>query len=179
MLQEEERMEWTEDLSKAIVVVRPVVEGILLTIWDNMQEEPSMSETVYPFSSALDNSLTRNSVPTTPTQNKLISMPTAVSKKPGSKTPLVDTLLRRSPRINPAAVEGFQVVPIKAKEPAAKRRKKVTEKLDPDKKLPSDVSEVINPTSLHNIKAWATACGVAPEELSEEALMKGRDEDQE
>lgn len=78
----------------------------------------------------------------------------------------MDTLVRRSPRINPAAVLGFQVVPIKAKEPAAKRRKKVTEKLDLDKKLPSDVSEVINPTSLHNIKAWATACGVAPEELS-------------
>jgi hypothetical protein len=66
---------------------------------------------------------------------------------------------------------------MKIKEPAAKRLKKVTVRLDLDKNLPSDVSVVMNPSSLKSVREWAIACGVAPEELSDETLLQGRNEE--
>lgn len=148
--------EWKEDLSKAIVPVQPVMHCILIKVWATMYEKPV--------------------IPCTP--GGQITIPRVVTKKPGARTPLVDTLVRRSPCINPTVVDGFQMVPVKVKQPAPKRRMKITMQLDLDKKLPSDVSEVINPTSLENIKEWAQACGVVPEELSDDVLLKGRDENQ-
>lgn len=50
-------------------------------------------------------------------------------------------------------------------------KRNVAMQLDLDKKLASDISKVINPTPLKNILEWATACGVAPEELTEGALL--------
>jgi hypothetical protein len=35
-----------------------------------------------------------------------ISLPAAVSSRPGSKTPLVDKLVRRSSRLNPDVIDG-------------------------------------------------------------------------
>lgn len=61
-------------------------------------------------------------------------------------------MVRRSPRINPSAVDGYQIVPVKIKEPAIKCRKKVTTQLDLDNKLPTRVKDVINPTSMQDIK---------------------------
>jgi hypothetical protein len=98
-----------------------------------------------------------------------------VSKKPGSKTPLIGTMVRRSPRINPSTVDGYQVV--KMKEPASKRRKKTGLQFDLDN-LPTEASEVIDPIPLEKIQEWARACGVAPEVLTDDALLKGHGENQ-
>jgi hypothetical protein len=38
--------------------------------------------------------------------------------------------------------------------------------------------EAANPIPLDNLREWGVKCGVAPEELSEEALMQGHAEDQ-
>jgi hypothetical protein len=149
--------EWKEDLNKALVPVKPVMHCLIIKAWATRVEDTA--------------------IPCTPTGQ--LSLPRTVTKKAGARTPLVDTLVRRSPRINPAAVDGYQIVPVKVKEPASKRRKKVAMLLDLDKKLPTNISDVINPTFLENIKEWAQACGVAPEELSDDALLKGHGDSQE
>jgi hypothetical protein len=193
--QKKEPVTWSEDLSKAIVPVKPVKDCLLIVAWASMQQEtlplaiqqeplslimqpeqqpPALQ--LAPLLPAIQQDLLP---PSMPAQMRPLSLPTLVTKKPAAKTPLVDTLVRRSPRINPAAVDGFQVVPVKAKASALKRARKLAVPLDLDKKLPSDVAEVINPTSLETIKEWALSCGVAPEELSEEALLQGRAEDSE
>ena len=102
-----------------------------------------------------------------------ISIPTVVSRRPGSKTPLVDTMVRRSSRLNPEAVDGYNVVRIK--EPASKRRKKTVIDLDDP---PKDASEAANPIPLDNLQEWGVIRGVSPEELSEDALMQGHGDDQ-
>lgn len=99
-----------------------------------------------------------------------------VSRRPGSKTPLVDTLVRRSSRLNPDAVDGVQIV--KIREPASKRRKKVVSAVDLDKP-PKNAEEVADPVPLGVLHEWAAKCGVSPTELSKDALMQGPIEDQE
>ena len=76
---------WKEDIQKALVPARPVMDCILIELWE-----------------ALFGDKTQTGVVPRP-----ISIPTLVSKRPGSRTPLVDTMVRRSPRINPSAVNGF------------------------------------------------------------------------
>lgn len=51
-----------------------------------------------------------------------LSILAMVSRRPGSKTPPVDTLVRRSTCLNPDAIDGVQVV--KIRELASKRRKR-------------------------------------------------------
>lgn len=145
--------EWKEDVQKAIVPVQPVMDCILIRLW------------AFNFGG-----LAQARAVAGP-----ITIPKVVSKKAGSKTPLVDTMVRRSPRINPSAVDGFQIV--KVKEPASKRRKKYGIQLN--LKNPTEASEVSKPTSLESIREWAAACGVAPKELTDEDLLKGHDDIQE
>lgn len=83
-------------------------------------------------------------------------------------------MVRRSPRINPTAVDGYQVV--KIREPAPKRHKKIGLKIDLDN--PPDASESVNPIPLEIIQEWGAAYGVAPGELSDDVLMQGHGEDQ-
>ena len=104
-----------------------------------------------------------------------ISIPVIVSKKPGSKTPLVDTMVRRSSHLNPQVKDGFQIV--KIKEPASKRRKTAALVIDLDQP-PQNAEEAANPIPLDNLREWGVKCGEPPEELSEDALMQGRSEDQ-
>ena len=140
---------WKEDIQKALVPARPVMDCILIKLWV-----------------ALFGNKTQTGVVPGP-----VSIPTLVSKRPGSRTPLVDTMVRRSPRINHSAVNGFQMV--KVREPATRRRKKLINLDEP----PADVSEVINPIPLENIKEWGVIYGLSPEELTDDALMQGRTED--
>jgi hypothetical protein len=84
---------------------------------------------------------------------------------------LVDTLVRRSTRLNPDAVGGVKVVQIK--EPASKRRKKVGQLVDLNQP-PTTASEAANPIPLGVIQEWGRSCGVSPMELSEDALMTGQ-----
>lgn len=153
----QKQVEWKEDLSKAIVPVQPVLDCFLLKAWAAMTDLSVDSATL----------------------GGQISIPRKVNKKTGAKTPLIDTLVRRSPRINPNVVDGFQMMPLKIKEPATKSRKKVSVQLDLNKKLPTEASEVVNPTSLETIREWAMACGVVPEELTDDVLMVGREDDKE
>jgi hypothetical protein len=104
-----------------------------------------------------------------------ISIPTVVSRRQSSKTPLVDTMVRRSPRINPNTVDGYQMV--KIREPASKHRKKVALQIDLVNP-PTDASEMVNPIPLETIREWGVAYGVSLEELSDDALMQGHDDDQ-
>ena len=62
---------------------------------------------------------------------------------------------------------------MKVREPATKRRKKLINLDEP----PADVSEVINPIPLENIKEWGVIYGLSLEELTDDALMQGRTED--
>jgi hypothetical protein len=100
--------EWKEDLNKALVLVKLVMHCLIIKAWAARVED-----TVIPY---------------TPTGQ--LSLPRTITKKARARTPLVDTLVRRSPKINPAAVDGYQIVPVKIKEPASKRRKKVAMLLD-------------------------------------------------
>ena len=43
---------------------------------------------------------------------------------------------------------------------------------------PQDVFDAVNPIPLDTLEEWGVNCGVAPEELSEDALMQGRHNDQ-
>ena len=104
--------------------------------------------------------------------NAGLSFPSATSTRPGSKTPLVNTLVRRSTRLNPCAMGGVQV--IKMKEPASKRRKKYMINLDAP---PANADEAADPTPLNILQGWATSCGVSPMELSEDALLEGHADD--
>lgn len=101
-------------------------------------------------------------VPTTSSGHRAhLYSKTGVSTTAGSKTPLVDTLVRRSPHINPSIVDGYQVV--KIKEPTSKRRKKLGIQLNLD--ITTEASAVANPTTLVSIQESVDeACGVAPEE---------------
>lgn len=45
--------------------------------------------------------------------------------------------------------------------------------------LPKTTEEAADPVPLDVIQEWATKCGVAPSELSEDALMQGHEENQE
>lgn len=103
------------------------------------------------------------------------SLPTIVSTRPGAKTPLVDTMVRRSPRLNPNATDRVKL--IKAKEPVSKRRKMMVATFDLSRP-PKTADEARNPIPTSTIQDWALACGVAPGELSEEALMEGHIEEQ-
>jgi hypothetical protein len=80
-----------------------------------------------------------------------ISIPTVVSRRLGSKTPLVDTMVRRSSHLNPEAVDGYKVVRIK--DPVSKRRKKTVIDLDDP---PKDASEAANPIPLDNLQEWGS-----------------------
>lgn len=139
--------DWKEDIQKAIVPVQPVMGCILLKLLAAHVEKPMVRE--------------------------LISIPTVVTKRPGAKTPLLDTWVRRSTRLNPEAVEGYKVV--KAKEPVSKRRKRAVQKLDLGQP-PMNAADAANPIPLDSIQEWALACGVSPMELSEDALLQGHDE---
>jgi len=139
--------DWKEDIQKAIVPVQPVMGCILLKLLAAHVEMPMVRE--------------------------LISIPTVVTKRPGAKTPLMDTWVRRSTRLNPNAVEGYKVV--KAKEPVSKRRKRAVQKLDLGQP-PMNVADAANPIPLDSIQEWALACGVSPTELLEDALLQGHDE---
>jgi hypothetical protein len=97
-----------------------------------------------------------------------ISIPTVVSKRLGSKTPLMDTMVRRSSCLNPEAVDGYKVVRIK--DPASKRRKKTVIYLDDP---PKDASEVSNPIPLDNLQEWGVICGVSPRSSRRTPLCKG------
>jgi hypothetical protein len=152
-------VEWKEDLSKAIVPLHPVVDCLIIKAWATSQKESDIQSIQAP--------------------GDPIAIPRIVSKRPGARTPLVYTMVRRSPRINPSAVDGYQIVPVKIKEPAIKCKKKVTTQLDLDNKLPARIEDVMNPTSMQDIKNWVAACGVAPEELSDDVLMQGHDEEHE
>ena len=103
-----------------------------------------------------------------------LSIPVTVSKRPGSKTPLVDAMVRRRSRLNPLAKDGYQIV--KIREPAPKKRRTAV-KIDLDTP-PQDVFDAVNPIPLDTLQEWGVNCGVAPEELSEDALMQGRHNDQ-
>lgn len=140
--------EWKEDLSKAIVPLQPVLGCLLFKAWATQMEK---------FAA------------------RPIQIPTIVSQRPGAKTPLVDTLVRRSTRLNPDAVGGVKVVQIK--EPASKRRKKVGQLVDLNQP-PTTASEAANPIPLGVIQEWGRSCGVSPMELSEDALMTGQDDEE-
>ena len=104
-----------------------------------------------------------------------LSIPVTVSKRPGSKTPLVDTMVRRRSRLNPLAKDGYQIV--KIREPSPKKRRTAA-KIDLDTP-PQDVFDAVNPIPLDTLEEWGVNCGVAPAELSEDALMQGRHNGQE
>jgi hypothetical protein len=104
---------WKEDIQKAIVPIHPVMDAILIKLWAALFGDKLVPVQVQaPATSGLGP----------------VSIPTVVSRRPGSKTPLVDTLVRRSSRLNPEVVDGVQVV--KIKEPTPKRRKKVVTVID-------------------------------------------------
>jgi len=44
---------------------------------------------------------------------------------------------------------------------------------------PQDVPDAVNPIPLDSLQEWGVNCGVAPAELSEDALMQGRHNGQE
>jgi hypothetical protein len=73
-------------------------------------------------------------------------------------------------------VDGAQVV--KIREPASKRRKRGMSAFNLDN-LPKTAEEATDPVPLDVIQEWATKCGVAPSELSEDDLMQGHKENQE
>lgn len=121
--------EWKEEIGKAIVPVQPVMGSVLIRIW------------VALFGDVHDS---QRSVVSGRAVVGPISLPTMVSRKPGSKTPLVDTLVRRSSCFNPNVVDGVQVV--KIKEPASKRWKRaVPIKLD---NPPKNADEAADPVPL-------------------------------
>lgn len=103
-----------------------------------------------------------------------LSLPSTISSRLGSRTPLVDTMVRRSPRLNPEAVNGMKM--IKVREPAAKRRKKLSTVLGLEP--PKNAEEAMGPIPIVALQDWALACGVPPSEVSEETLMEGHSEDQ-
>jgi hypothetical protein len=78
-------IEWKEDIQKMLVLAQPVMDCILIRLWVFLFGETSQA-----------------TIPGGP-----ISIPMVVSKRPGSKTPLVDTMVRRSLHINPNTVDGF------------------------------------------------------------------------
>jgi hypothetical protein len=71
----------------------------------------------------------------------------------------VDTLVRRSSRLNPDVVGGVQVV--KIKEPTPKRRKKVVTVIDLENP-PKTMAEADGQIPLDVLHEWATSCGVSP-----------------
>lgn len=158
--------EWKEDIQKALVPVQLVMDCILLRLWASVfGNHTQYSPPDGPGS------------PSGPVvAGGPVLIPRMVSKKLGSKTPLIDTMVRRSPRINPATVDGYQMV--KIKELAHKRRKKIGLQIDLDNP-PSDASELINPIPMEVIMDWGVSCGVAPEELTEDVLMQGHGHNQE
>lgn len=79
-------VEWKEDLSKAIVPLHPVVDCLIIKVWAISQKESDIQSIQAP--------------------GDPIAIPRIVSKRPGARTPLVDTMVHRSPRINPSAVDG-------------------------------------------------------------------------
>ena len=117
--------EWKEDTSKAIAPVLTFLDPLLVRLW------AALFGQVAP-------------VPEAQVDNAGLSFPSATSTRPGSKTPLVNTLVRRSTRLNPCAVGGVQV--IKMKEPASKRRKKYMINLDAP---PANADEAADPTPLN------------------------------
>jgi len=129
--------EWKEDVKKAICSVAPVMDCILIRLW------------VFLFA---DKDVAQGRVPVRP-----ISIPVIVFKKPGSKTPLVDTMVRRSSRLNPQAKDGFQIV--KIKEPASKRRKMAALVIDLDqpprmhKKLPTRSHSTTSASGVSNAES--------------------------
>jgi hypothetical protein len=146
-------VEWKEDIQKSMVPAQPVMDCILIRLWVFLFGESTQARIL----------------------GGPISIPMVVSKRPSSKTPLVDTMVRRSPRINPTTVDGYQMV--KIREPVSKRRKKVVLQIDLDNP-PTDASEMVNPIPLETIREWGAACGVSLEELSDDVLMQGHDDDQ-
>lgn len=146
--------ECKEDVKQAIYSVAPVMDCILIRQW------------VFLYA---DKDAAQGRVPVGP-----ISIPVIVSKKPGSKMPLVDTMVRRSSRLNPQVKDGFQIV--KIKEPTSKRRKTALV-IDLDQP-PQNAEEAANLIPLDNHHEWGVKCGVPPEELSNDALMQGHTEDQ-
>jgi hypothetical protein len=66
---------------------------------------------------------------------------------------------------------------VKIREPASKHRKKVALQIDLVNP-PTDASEMVNPIPLETIREWGVAYGVSLEELSDDALMQGHDDDQ-
>lgn len=99
--------EWKEDIQRAIFLVQPVMGSILIRLW------------AFLFGDGL---VGQNTMTSGRPAVGLVSLPVVVSCRPGSRTPLVDTLVRRSSRLNPDVVDGAQVV--KIREPASKRRKR-------------------------------------------------------
>jgi hypothetical protein len=151
---------WKEDIQKAIVPIYPVMDAILIKLWAALFGDKLVSvQGQAPATSGLGP----------------VSFPTVVSRRPGSKTPLVDTLVRRSSRLNPEAVGGVQVV--KIKEPTPKRRKKIVTVIDLENP-PKTMAEADGQIPLDVLHEWATSCGVSPSELSEDALMEGHVNDQ-
>jgi hypothetical protein len=151
---------WKEDIQKAIVPIYPVMDAILIKLWAALFGDKLVSvQGQAPATSGLGP----------------VSFPTVVSRRPGSKTPLVDTLVHRSSRLNPEAVGGVQVV--KIKEPTPKRRKKIVTVIDLENP-PKTMAEADGQIPLDVLHEWATSCGVSPSELSEDALMEGHVNDQ-
>jgi hypothetical protein len=72
-------VEWKEDIQKMMVPAQPVMDCILIRFWVFLFGESAQARIL----------------------GGPISIPTVVSERPSSKTPLVDTMVRRSPRINP------------------------------------------------------------------------------
>jgi hypothetical protein len=79
--------EWKEDVQKAIVPIVLVMDSVLIRLW------------VFLFGDRVVGQLHPPLGP--------ISIPVQISKKLGSKTPLVDTMVHRSPCLNPQASKGF------------------------------------------------------------------------
>jgi hypothetical protein len=101
-------IEWKEDTQRAIVPVQPVMGSILIRLWAHM-----FGEAVAVIQShAVDGPLSPLAIVSAAQCQVVVgplSIPTAVSRKPGSKTPLVDTRVRRSSHLNPDVVDGVQV----------------------------------------------------------------------
>jgi hypothetical protein len=98
---------------------------------------------------------------------KVLSLPAPS----GSTTPVVATSVRRSSRVNKGK-DGYHTPTVRLEEEPSKKRNKI------GAVLINDDTGTIGPLPIEILQDWGIKCGIAPEKLSQEALMQEPNSDQ-
>jgi hypothetical protein len=98
---------------------------------------------------------------------KVLSLPAPS----GSTTPVVATSVRRSSWVNKGK-DGYRTPTVRLEEEPSKKRNKI------GAVLINDDTGTIGPLPIEILQDWGIKCGIAPEELSQEALMQEPNSDQ-